>query len=214
MKEQPMLSHKTQKAIAEYSKLLADEPAQKLFESKLLEYFSAFKDSFVNATRLLNVSHAPHLETLQNPDAFMEAMSNAQTIAEMCGFSPRELSLWYAHALEYFQKGHYENAKDCFLFLVALCPIVSDFWISLSLSFFYLHDEESAKWASFQAILVAPDEIDGYLCFARISCEHNEHALALEMLEQAASESSDPEFQKALLLAKQEVKTHKTKRGL
>ena len=164
----------------ELDALLDTITGDKKAKKAIADYFANFYESLSQGAQSVGAKTTPH--HIEDLDHLTDQLCEGQTIGELLNFSPHEIQIFYKNAYQKLQNGDYESAKNGFVFLVALCPVVYDFWLCLSLSLLNLKEYQAALDAANRVVELAPHNSDGYLCKIRVLCEQGAVTHALHFI--------------------------------
>lgn len=122
-------------------------------------------------------------EVLENPDSFVNFLSEGTPLCQLFGFSTQGLTDFYEAAGRLLQANRFEDAKDAFFFLTMIAPQLSSCWLGLGYCYLQCREYEAALRACAQALDLNPDSPDHYLIFSRVFLEMKDFDKALEVCE-------------------------------
>jgi len=122
-----------------------------------------------------------NLGILTDPNAFIDAISQGQSLYEIFGFSEEVLKKFYEAGFLLVEKKRFEDARDGFYFLVSIAPTLGEAWLGLGYSYARCNDMNGAIQAFTCAIELMNQKAQPYLTFARVYIEAQDFEQALKV---------------------------------
>lgn len=147
-------------------------------------------------------------EVLEDPDTFVNFLSEGTPLCQLFGFSAEALLDFYDEASHILAEKRFEDAKDAFFFLTMVAPQVSSCWLALGFSYLQCREYEAALRACSQALDLNPENPDSYLIFSRVFLEMKEFDKALDVCELGlvhASENASEDWSEHLTMMMKEA---------
>lgn len=113
----------------------------------------------------------------------MQNFAEGKTIQETLGISDEHMQDFYDIALDYFDNKQYDEAADCFLFLIALNPLESNLWIRSGNAEQALHRYHEALQAYSMATFCDADDPFPHLYSAEVYIELKQFVKARQCLQ-------------------------------
>lgn len=148
-------------------------------------------------------------EVLENPDSFVNFLSEGTPLCQLFGFSKEALSDFYEATSRLLHENRFEDAKDAFFFLTMVAPQLSSCWLGLGYCYLQCRQYEAALRACAQALDLNPNNVDHYLIFSRVFLEMKDFDKALEVCELGrvhAKESKTEDWAEELAMMMEEAK--------
>lgn len=113
----------------------------------------------------------------------IESFSEGKCYQEILGISDHLMQQLYDIALEYLEDRHYDEAADCFLFLIALNPFESNLWLKAGNAEHARGHFDEALEAYSMAMFCDADDPFPHFYSAKIYAEQKEKHRAHECLD-------------------------------
>lgn len=147
-----------------------------------------FKNAYATGYRLLmkdasasdkqSTNRDNSLKMLDSVESFTQFLFDGKPIAEMLGYSDKEITKFYDIASRMMNEKRYNDAKEAFFFLVTIAPNRSEFWLGLGYAYGKCEELEGALRAYVRVLELSPHRLEGYLGFAQLFTTLQDYANA------------------------------------